>query len=277
MVETSSKRPHTEHALLDIGVNIGALVIYTRFEALGKQIEVSPLGEPGRRTHTEVLERRAGGLPVYAALFQALPEGDYEIWGSDPDPIGEVTITGGLVAEINWRHLYLRAQTPGMPVLPPRYRDTSYICAAPMAAAPLLYDSDGKVAWDRMWTDFCDLALAGGPPHRGSLLEPVSPEEVQEDPEGYERVLAEIERGLRLVTGRPTIRCASPGWIGLQCSDEEMAVWLLRAIVVENVSVRREGRVLYLPVGPAFQLEKEIKNVITVVAKTNHYWIEHIQ
>jgi sirohydrochlorin cobaltochelatase len=54
-----------------------------------------------------------------------------------------------------------------------------------------------------------------------------------------------------------------------------MALWLLRAILVENVSVRREDNVLYLPAGPDFQLEKEIKNVITVVAKTHHYWIEH--
>jgi len=30
-----------------------------------------------------------------------------------------------------------------------------------------------------------------------------------------------------------------------------------------------------LPAGPAFRLDKEIKNVITVVAKTHHYWTEH--
>ena len=55
-----------------------------------------------------------------------------------------------------------------------------------------------------------------------------------------------------------------------------MALWILRAIVVENVCVRREGNVVYLPAGPAFCLDKEIKNVITVVAKTHHYWTEHI-
>ena len=61
----------------------------------------------------------------------------------------------------------------------------------------------------------------------------------------------------------------------MRCDDENMALWLLRAIVVENVCVRREGTRLFLPVGPAFQLEKEIKNVITVLAKTYHYWNEH--
>src|SRR5690348_3583565 len=37
-------RVHTEHAVLDIGEDIGALVIYTRQEMLGKEIEVSPKG-----------------------------------------------------------------------------------------------------------------------------------------------------------------------------------------------------------------------------------------
>jgi sirohydrochlorin cobaltochelatase len=54
-----------------------------------------------------------------------------------------------------------------------------------------------------------------------------------------------------------------------------MAIWLMRAIVVENIMVRREGAVLCLPVGCRFTLEGEIKNVVTVVAKTYHYWREH--
>ena len=49
----------------------------------------------------------------------------------------------------------------------------------------------------------------------------------------------------------------------------------MRAIVVENVMVRREREVLYLPAGPRFTLEGEIKNVVTVVAKTFHYWTQH--
>ena len=138
------------------------------------------------------------------------------------------------------------------------------------------YTDDGQVAWNDMWTDFCDLALAGGPSHRDSFLEPVTPDEVKAAQEAYERVVAEIERGFQMVTGLPTVRSECLGWVGLQCEDEEMALWLLRAIVVENVCVRRERSVLFLPAGPAFRLEKEIKNVITVVAKTYHYWTEHL-
>jgi hypothetical protein len=45
---------------------------------------------------------------------------------------------------------------------------------------------------------------------------------------------------------------------------------------MENVAVRREGRWIDLPAAPHFRLEKEIKNVITVIAKTYHYWDGHM-
>ena len=164
-----------------------------------------------------------------------------------------------------------------MSVLPPRYRDSSVqVSAAPMGAAALQYDTEGNVAWDEMWTGFCELALAGGAPHRGSLLEPVHEAAIAANPEKYEWVLQELERGIRLVTGLPVVRSVTPGWIGMECDNEDMALWLLRAIVVENVTVRREGEVLWFPAGPDFRLEREIKNVVTVVAKTNHYWEEHV-
>jgi hypothetical protein len=239
--------------------------------------------------HTDVLERRANNQPIFAALFCALPVGDYVIWGNGGEPIGEVTVSSGQVAEVNWRHLLPGVLRPSVDavflsqgglslldeMLPARYQGGRAVSAAPMGSAPMRYDEQGQVAWEQMWTDFCDLALAGGPPHRGTLLEPAAPEEVRADPVGYRRVVAEIERGLRLVTGLPIVRTESPGWVGVRCHDEQMALWLLRAIIVENVCVRREGDVLFLPAGPGFELEKEIKNVITVLAKTHHYWMEH--
>lgn len=285
MPEQSVEGVHAGYAVLDIGDEVGALIIYSRHELCGRQIDVSPKARPWQRVHTDVLERRANGRPVFAALFLALPADDYLIWGNNLQPVGEVVIAGGQVAEIDWRHLLPEillsssgsayAPTPLPDLLPPRYCTDKPVSAAAMGAAPMQYDEQGLVAWDRMWTDFCDLALAGGPPHRGTLLEPVSPEEVDEL--NYARVLAELERGLGLVTDLPVVYSKHVGWIGLQCTDVEMALWLLRAIIVENVCVRREENVLWLPAGSTFQLEKEIKNVITVVAKTYHYWTEHTQ
>lgn len=186
-------------------------------------------------------------------------------------------------------HSHTPGHTHGQPpavnaaaFLPPRYRGGSTVSATPMGAAPLIYDVEGQVAWERIWgtvdptNPFCELALAGGPPHRGELLEPVNPAAVQADWVGYGRVLTELTRGIGLTTGLRTRLSQAPGWIGVECHSEEMAIWLLRAIVVENISVRREGAVLYLPAGPAFRLEGEIKNVITALAKTHHYWQEHL-
>lgn len=288
-METQNNRVHTEYAVVDIGEDIGALIIYCQQRMRGRQIEVSLRGREWQRTHTDVLERQTSQRPVFAALFLALAAGDYVIWGNSPEPIGEVTICGGQVAEINWSNLLPSTLVPAfdrlsslqcapsqlLEQLPARYQAGKVVSAAPMGSAPLRYDKQGQVAWNQMWTDFCDLALAGGPPHRGTLLEPATPEQVRADPDGYRRVVTEIERGLRLVTGLPLVENGSPGWVGVRCHDEAMALWLLRAIIVENVSVRHEGTALFLPAGPAFQLEKEIKNVITVLAKTHHYWNEH--
>ncbi len=175
------------------------------------------------------------------------------------------------------------SHAPVQSILPPRYQGNVTVSVAPMAGAAFVYDAAGNVAWDQMWgqddpdSPFCELALAGGPPHCGVLLEPVTAEAVAAQPAAYQRVVAELARGLALVTGLPIITDGAPGWVGLNCTSEAMALWLLRAIVVENISVRREGKLLFVPAGPAFQLEAEIRNVITAVAKTHHYWQEHLQ
>jgi sirohydrochlorin cobaltochelatase len=146
-----------------------------------------------------------------------------------------------------------------------------------MGSASLYRDSEGQVPWDKIWTSFCDLAMAGGPPHRGTLLESVDIEKVKQSPEEYRAVVAELRRGIRLASGLDTFESDSLGWVGVQCESEAMAAWLLRAILVENVIVRREGAKLYLPAGPDFRVEREIKNVITSVAKTVHYWKSHLR
>lgn len=163
-------------------------------------------------------------------------------------------------------------------MLPPQYQGSyEQVRSESMGTAPLQFGPDGKVAWNEIWTSFCDLALAGGPPHRGTLLEAVPAADALAEPEKYRAVVAEIERGIRLVTGLSVVPSRTPGWVGVRCDSEAMAVWLMRAIVVENVMVRREGEVIYLPAGPQFTLKREIKNVVTVLAKTCHYWTAHLQ
>jgi len=162
-------------------------------------------------------------------------------------------------------------------MLPEQYQD-SYEDVQPksMGSAALKRGDDGKVAWNEMWATFCDLAMAGGPPHKGTLLQPASPAEVAAEPERYRAAVDEIDRGIRMAAGLETEGSLVPGWISVACCTETMAEWLVRAIVMENVAARRENRWIDLPVGPAFRLEKEIKNVVTVVAKTCHYWLGHM-
>jgi sirohydrochlorin cobaltochelatase len=162
-------------------------------------------------------------------------------------------------------------------ILPEQYQD-SYEDLLPvsMGSAGLKYDVGGEVAWDQMWATFCDLAMAGGPPHRGTLLEPALPEDISAQPGQFDRVSREICRGIGLVTGLETRPSARPGWVQVQCNSVGMAGWLVRAIVMENILARHDGRLLFLPAGPDFRLEKEVKNVITATAKTCHYWTGHI-
>lgn len=145
-----------------------------------------------------------------------------------------------------------------------------------MGSAGLKFGPDGKVAWDEIWTSFCDLALAGGPPHRGTLLEPVGEADALADTEQYQQVVEEIGRGIWLVTRLNVLPRFAPGWLAVCCADQTMAAWLVRAIVVENVLARQEREMLLLPGGPRFQVGKEIKNIVTTVAKTCHYWTCHM-
>ena len=162
-------------------------------------------------------------------------------------------------------------------LLPEEYRD-SYedVQPTPMKSAGLKYDADGQVAWDQIWGSFCDLAMAGGPPHKGALLEPGTEAEIDANFDRYDEVAEEICRGIRMATGLRAYVAPDPGWVCVACQGDAMANWLVRAIVMENVAARRRGAILELPAAPHFRLEKEIKNVITVVAKTSHYWIGHI-
>jgi len=162
-------------------------------------------------------------------------------------------------------------------LLPEEYRD-SYEDVQPvsMGSAALKYDADGQVAWDQMWGSFCDLAMAGGPPHKGTFLESGKEAEIDAQFDRYDEVAEEICRGIRMVTGLRSYVSPTPGWLSVTCHGDGMAGWLVRAIVMENVAARRRGAILELPAAPHFRLEKEIKNVITVTAKTCHYWLGHM-
>jgi hypothetical protein len=95
----SPPEPSRDALLLDIGGQTGALAIYAGAGRDGAEIEISPARDSRARSHNVVRARRAGRVTHYAAVFPALPAGDYTVWADDVTPAGTVTIEGGRVAE----------------------------------------------------------------------------------------------------------------------------------------------------------------------------------
>lgn len=89
--------------VLNIGGDIGALIILTPPEMSGAEIEVSPDPPGSPRTHVAVRERRGPTATRYAAIYPGLHAGNYTIWHTRADPGNPVTITGGQVTQLDWR------------------------------------------------------------------------------------------------------------------------------------------------------------------------------
>ncbi len=144
---------------------------------------------------------------------------------------------------------------------------------APMSSAPFLWRPDGRPDWGGMWTTFCELALYGGPPQRGpaSPLRAPAGAEAGSDAE----MLAEMRRAIWETTGLYA-EPAGSGWLSVTCDSPTMAAWMCAAIILENVGARMEDDRLLLPAGPGYGLKDEVKSIITVVAKTHHYWQAHL-
>jgi hypothetical protein len=90
--------------VLDLGADIGALVLDASAELNGREIEISPAdgGARAHRTHSLVRERWTGAGRSYAAVYPGLPAGDYTIWRDSVTPAGTVTIDGGHVTRYRW-------------------------------------------------------------------------------------------------------------------------------------------------------------------------------
>ncbi len=120
MTEASQLGPSYDGSvMLDIGGDIGALILLTPADLHLAEIEISPVGderahEPAHshgdhthahphRTHVAVRERRGPSGTRYAAIYPSLRAGDYTLWGLDGRPRDTVRITGGEVAQLDWR------------------------------------------------------------------------------------------------------------------------------------------------------------------------------
>lgn len=100
----SSGRPGPRSSgtvVLDIGGDVGALVVYTPASWHGTEIEVEEQSVTCPRTHTGVRERSSGRRSVTAAVFPELAAGRYELFDPAGRSVAVAAVAGGEVAEID--------------------------------------------------------------------------------------------------------------------------------------------------------------------------------
>ena len=123
-VENAAENPYAGQGsvLLDIGGNVGALVVTAPREAVGLEVEIRPAGthghhhhdhhqdgdhshhhDPGHLPHVAVVNRPVAGDTVPSLVYPELVEGRYELClkGTD-DVLVTVDVTGGAVTTATW-------------------------------------------------------------------------------------------------------------------------------------------------------------------------------
>lgn len=99
------ENPHAGQGpvLLEIGEDVGALVLTAPATLEGTEIEIRALDGPAEPTHVEVLARPTTNGPSFTAVFPTLERGRYALRRLPTGtPVLTVTIDGGQVAQARW-------------------------------------------------------------------------------------------------------------------------------------------------------------------------------
>jgi hypothetical protein len=100
---STAENPHAGQGMvvLDIGGDIGALVVTMPDGALGTELHLSAYRDPSLDVHTGVWRRDLGSRVIAAAVFLELVEGVYGILDEAGDEVRRVEIRGGELSEID--------------------------------------------------------------------------------------------------------------------------------------------------------------------------------
>lgn len=95
---------HTGSVVIEMGGDIGILILNGPRELLGREIEISRAegGAAAPRTHSMVRERITGAGTTYAALYVDVRAGTYTVWRDESTPAGTVTVRGGEISHFDW-------------------------------------------------------------------------------------------------------------------------------------------------------------------------------
>lgn len=84
--------------VLDIGGNVGALILRTSPALVGHEIDLTPDDATVPHIHSAVRERQLGSGVSFAAVYPFLMSGTYTVEGS----VQRVTIAGGRVTDVEY-------------------------------------------------------------------------------------------------------------------------------------------------------------------------------
>lgn len=127
---SSAERPHARQGavVLDIGGEVGAVIVSAPAGLDGAEIEICPAGNRGERPdegrgwwsgewrrpgyrhrcgaawpHVAILPRNTPAGLRYAAVFPGLRTGQYELWLRPAEPTAlTVSVSGGAVTDVGW-------------------------------------------------------------------------------------------------------------------------------------------------------------------------------
>jgi hypothetical protein len=96
--------------LLDIGGDVGALVVSMPAHLVGHEVEIRPAGDPGRAgehrhhyPHVAVVARPHAHGVAHTLVYAAVTQGAYELYPLPDGPATlTVTVTGGAVTRATW-------------------------------------------------------------------------------------------------------------------------------------------------------------------------------
>jgi len=89
--------------VMELGADVGALILFTPAAMDGWEIEISRDDDPDdRRTHSQVRRRNVATVTKYAALYPGLRAGQYTIWSDGQRPVVTTVVTGGQITSCRW-------------------------------------------------------------------------------------------------------------------------------------------------------------------------------
>jgi hypothetical protein len=89
--------------VLDIGGEVGALVVFLAAEPPTGELEACPVDDPAARFHTGVHHRAIDHGFAWTAVFPQVAQGSYHLLGDDGAPLANVSVAGGAVHQLDLR------------------------------------------------------------------------------------------------------------------------------------------------------------------------------